>query len=801
MSRLYIFLYFLLSVFQAMAEPVGRNVKILRYGGADGLMDDGVTCGLQDNMGYIWFATHDGLVRYDGHRFKTYKALAGDDNPLFVNRIDYIAETDNNDILCYSNKTYYRFDKATEKFEKVKGHVVDKHANDDVYDNMALKIGKLDEYKGLPIKVRLIDRQGGIWVASDARGLERVVYVKDKIRNRKVGNDKEEIIRGLMYDHAGRMWVSDKNGHVMIYNRGCRTPMYLGRDGRLSSGRVSFGYNVYDMLEDHACRVWLGTKPGGLFLLEPKTNGFSVTGYRHSDEDAYSISNDAIYSIVEDHRHRIWIGTYGGGLNLVMENNDGSLAFANNNNLFGSYPEGALFIHGMDMSKDVLVIGTTKGLYTCDTRVKPYAMKFFENVKRSNDKTSIGANSINDVICDASGGVYIATVGGGICKVLSADLLSNKLKFKTYTSKEGLATDSYMSLVIDRKQHVWGVGKFALTSLDPSDKHDIVNYHKGLFEDDFFFSEVSPLCLPDGNLVFGTTCGFLMFNPDRMAKSSYIPKIAFDNPENIELQPGEKNVKIEFAALDFNRNEDIVYKYLLEGIDNEWHYTKENSIDYTNFPIGTYRLHIVSTNSDGIWVDNERVITITRRAAFNEMWYSWMLYGILLALFVIGVYKTVKYVARLKRNISEHRRETNAKLDYLNKKVEALMSANTEVSPDVDRSDKDDFSFSEKAKNFVLDNISNSELSVNDFAEYMNISSSLLYIRCKKNLGYTPNSYIQNVRIKYAIKLIQNDPKLGISTIAYKCGFSDPKYFSRCFKKITGRNPKDYKLSEVDMEE
>lgn len=240
---------------------------------------------------------------------------------------------------------------------------------------------------------------------------------------------------------------------------------------------------------------------------------------------------------------------------------------------------------------------------------------------------------------------------------------------------------------------------------------------------------------------------------------------------------------------------------MLEGIDNEWHYTKENSIDYTNFPIGTYRLHIVSTNSDGIWVDNERVITITRRAAFNEMWYSWMLYGILLALFVIGVYKTVKYVARLKRNISEHRRETNAKLDYLNKKVEALMSANTEVSPYVDRSDKDDFSFSEKAKNFVLDNISNSELSVNDFAEYMNISSSLLYIRCKKNLGYTPNSYIQNVRIKYAIKLIQNDPKLGISTIAYKCGFSDPKYFSRCFKKITGRNPKDYKLPEVDIEE
>ena len=776
----------------AVVYGEGMDVKIVKYDISDGLLDTDVSCGLQDYIGYIWFSTHDGLVRYDGSSFKTYKAWVGDDCPLLVNRIDFIGEDSNHDILCYSDNRHFRFRRSTAKFEKTSDRITDARHLKDNDSSMVNKLKKLDEYKNIRIKVRLVDNQGGIWVSSN-RGLERVVYVKKKAKTNKDGNAKEEIIRGLMCDGSGRIWVSDKNGYVRIYNHLAGRPLYLRPDGTLSGKRIPFGYNIYKIFEDSRGRIWLGAKPGGLFLLRPAGKGYALSRYQHESNDSYGISGDFVYSVAEDRRKRIWIGTYGGGLNLVRENKDGSLSFINKNNLLRNFPDNASYIHGMDINKHgVLILGTNRGLYTCSVNQPPERMRFYHSVRRLNDKNCIGANNVLDVVCSAEGSVYVATSGGGISKVISKNLLSDNLRFVSFTSKSGLATDVYLTLASDRHSRLWGVGKTTLTGMSRSGK-DVVNYQKGLFEDGLVFSEVRPLCLPAGGLLFGTTQGLLHLDPNEIKKSNYVPKIAFDCPDYVELQPGESNVRIEFAALDFNRNEPIMYKYLLEGVDTDWHYTKENHIDYTNFPIGTYRLRVASTNSDGIWVDNENAITIKRRAAFHEMWYSWMLYGVLLVLSVIGVYKTARYIFRLKKEMSEHRKEMDLKLDYLDNRVKELMNVNSDIAPEPEAERDDGALFAGKAKDFVLENISNPDISVDDFARYMNISSSLLYIKCKKNLGYTPNRYIQVVRIKYATKIIMKNPDASVSDIAYKCGFSDPKYFSRCFKKIMGCNPKEYK--------
>lgn len=61
----------------------------------------------------------------------------------------------------------------------------------------------------------------------------------------------------------------------------------------------------------------------------------------------------------------------------------------------------------------------------------------------------------------------------------------------------------------------------------------------------------------------------------------------------------------------------------------------------------------------------------------------------------------------------------------------------------------------------------------------------------KKEFGCTPNNYITEKRIDHAYKLLKENPELNISEIAYRCGFSDPKYFSRCFKKNIGRTPSE----------
>ena len=63
----------------------------------------------------------------------------------------------------------------------------------------------------------------------------------------------------------------------------------------------------------------------------------------------------------------------------------------------------------------------------------------------------------------------------------------------------------------------------------------------------------------------------------------------------------------------------------------------------------------------------------------------------------------------------------------------------------------------------------------------------------KKVYGCTPNIYMQNYRLEKAYGMLINDKGLNVSEIAYRCGFTDPKYFSRCFKKAEGCTPTEFR--------
>ena len=104
-------------------------------------------------------------------------------------------------------------------------------------------------------------------------------------------------------------------------------------------------------------------------------------------------------------------------------------------------------------------------------------------------------------------------------------------------------------------------------------------------------------------MVFATNQGILKFNMDDIKKSVFIPKIRFACPDTLVVGPDGNSFAVEFAALDYGKNEDIIYRYKMEGLDDTWIYTKDNKIYFSALPPGKYRLVIRSTNSDGVWVD------------------------------------------------------------------------------------------------------------------------------------------------------------------------------------------------------
>lgn len=103
-----------------------------------------------------------------------------------------------------------------------------------------------------------------------------------------------------------------------------------------------------------------------------------------------------------------------------------------------------------------------------------------------------------------------------------------------------------------------------------------------------------------------------------------------------------------------------------------------------------------------------------------------------------------------------------------------------------------DQKFLATAMETVEKNIDNNEFSVNDFVQELGMSRTLIFEKFKALSGLTPNDFIQTVRLKRAAQLII-DADLKIAEIGYSVGFSNPKYFSKCFLKQFGKTPSAYK--------
>jgi signal transduction histidine kinase/ligand-binding sensor domain-containing protein/DNA-binding response OmpR family regulator len=106
-----------------------------------------------------------------------------------------------------------------------------------------------------------------------------------------------------------------------------------------------------------------------------------------------------------------------------------------------------------------------------------------------------------------------------------------------------------------------------------------------------------------------------------------------------------------------------------------------------------------------------------------------------------------------------------------------------------------DKEFLEKANAIIEKELDNFNFSVNLFAQSVNLSQTMLYKKIKGITGYSPNEFIRIIRIKKAANLLKTT-ELNISEIAYKVGFDDPLYFSRCFKEQFSLSPKQFRTGQ-----
>jgi len=120
----------------------------------------------------------------------------------------------------------------------------------------------------------------------------------------------------------------------------------------------------------------------------------------------------------------------------------------------------------------------------------------------------------------------------------------------------------------------------------------------------------------------------------------------------------------------------------------------------------------------------------------------------------------------------------------------AKYSANLKVLPEIDQFTNFDKNFLKKVTDFVLENIGNFDLSVEEMGEKMLLSRSQLYRKIKSLTGHSATGFIRIIRLEHARKLITLQ-KMPINEAGFKVGFSTPSYFSKCYKEYFGINPSE----------
>lgn len=261
--------------------------------------------------------------------------------------------------------------------------------------------------------------------------------------------------------------------------------------------------------------------------------------------------------------------------------------------------------------------------------------------------------------------------------------------------------------------------------------------------------------------------------------------------DTLTLLPAERNITVHYAALDFNAADRISYSFRLISEDDSdstrWNYVgHDRSVTLLDLEPGTYCLEIRSTNADGQSLQNVRRLTIVVRPTFWESTWG----RLLIVLFVLGTLFLIVYTLLYIRRIKRKQRETLAKylelMEHRNEPQKADVHPQNDALPDP---------MLERVMAFIEDHLSDSDVSVGDMAAAAATSRSGLQRKLKQAMGITPQDLLREARIKHASQLLTNTQKT-IAEVAYACGFTDPKYFSRCFKQSTGQSPTEYKNAQ-----
>ena len=494
-----------LGLFMFFLSSFSNEISFRNLDMNSGLSHNSALCLMQDNNGFIWIGTRDGLNKFDGKNFTIYKHIFNDSTSLVNNQINclyessdhkiwvgtanglniYDAETDNFSSLNLINSNNQEnsgyivniletTDKSiwvgtTQGFFVVRDHgkSVQHFFLDSIYSSNSNTVFKIFE-----------DRNQNIWIGT-RNGLFRMDnnrFTRFYLDEKNERNTNHFIIRDIDMDHEGNFWISTENDGVYVIKIQDDS---LDIQNRLTKENGSLPSNtVRRLFIENAENIWVGTLEGlALFNSTDQTS----RNISNSERDPRRLSGSSIRDINKDSEGGIWISTYAGGINYY-------------------HPQKFVFNHHLSSSE-------------------------------FNDK--IDPNVLSVFLEDLNGNIWIGTEGSGL---LLYDTQKDSVIQLYNTSNSNISSNNIKSIAFGNKNQLWiatynGLNLLNLSSkklenffTNPSDKNSLNH------------NQVHALLFYNNKLWIGTNGGGVqVFNPD--LKIFYtIPGTEQDNVNTFYLE-------------------------------------------------------------------------------------------------------------------------------------------------------------------------------------------------------------------------------------------------------------------------
>ena len=432
--RLTIYLFFCLLVFNGPGRAQPTKIHFKHISNEDGLSNSTVETIFQDQRGFVWFGTRDGLNRYDGQQVLVYRHNPGDSNSLCDNYITSITEDVQSRLWIGTLNGLSRFNPATNTFTNYKRQLSHNHITSVLNDRRQRiwvagfggGIHRLDAATGTFTPVPLLrhansnpgethiyilyeDSRGNLWAGTES-GLYQ--FIEKDMRFEKVpeaaGENENLSVRAIAEDKAGNLLLGTESSGLIVYNAQFRTRQWHThqptRANSISSNLVRA------LLVTKKGDIWTGSINGGLDHFDPVKAAFH--NYQYQPEDPGSLSQRTVSALLEDRQGNIWIGTHRGGVNLFMPGAQKFRLYRQQPDRNGlSYNDVKAFCE--DRSGNLWIGTDGGGLNLFNKQAQSFHHFKFDPFR----KNSLASNEVLSITEDHEGRLWIGTWGGGLCQL------------------------------------------------------------------------------------------------------------------------------------------------------------------------------------------------------------------------------------------------------------------------------------------------------------------------------------------------------------------------------------------------